>query len=111
MTIDYERTVRVDYHNRICLLFMELDLRNGYAFNENIFVRPDVRSMGIGKRLNTARENICGQLGLTIFINNNRNPKYWKRLGYRNLSLFQQMRLENMLGISFESKSMYKKLR
>jgi GNAT superfamily N-acetyltransferase len=110
MTIDYERTARIEYHNRICLLFMELDLRNGYAFNENIFVRPDVRSMGIGKRLNAARERICDQLGLTILINNNRNPKYWKRLGYRNLSLFQQIRLTNMLRIRFESKSMYKKL-
>lgn len=109
LNVAENKIVQIDYHHPLCLLYMELDIQHGYVFNENVYVAGGHRKQGIGTRLNRAREQICQKLGLTILINNNRNPEYWQRKGYRNLNLFQEFRLSSRLGIEFWTRGMYKR--
>lgn len=108
LTIQEDQVFKVDYHPPQILLYTELDVERGYAYNENLYVNPRVRHCGIGARLLSLREEICRESGLTILINNNRNPDFWKRQGYRRLSPFRQMLLARKLGIEFKEHSMYK---
>lgn len=102
--------VSVDFHAAGMLLYAELDIERGFAYNESLFLNPRCRHRGIGLRLVTAYEEICSEAGVTILINNNRNPAFWKRLGYRRLNPFWQMYLARQLGIRFHKGSLYKKV-
>jgi GNAT superfamily N-acetyltransferase len=108
LTIRQGPVVTVDFHPPRILFYTELDLEQGYAYNENFYVNPQLRHRGIGARLSSLHEEICREAGLTILINDNRNPEFWKRQGYRRLNPFRQMRLARRLGIEFREQSMYK---
>lgn len=108
LSIDPDAVIKVDFHPPNALLYAELDIENGFAYNENFFVDPRCRHQGIGARLLAAHEQVCRELKLTILINNNRNPDYWKRRGYRGLNPFWQMSLTRRLGIRFQQHSLYK---
>ena len=102
--------VTIDFHPRDTLLYAELDLERGLAYNHNFHINPRLRHRGIGARLLAALEEICSQADLTILINNNRNPAFWKRNGYRRINPFWQVLLSKQLGIPFTENSMYKRL-
>jgi ribosomal protein S18 acetylase RimI-like enzyme len=102
--------VEVDFHPRDMLLYAELDLERGLAYNHNVHINPRLRHRGVGARLLAALEEICAQTDLTILINNNRNPAFWKRHGYRRINPFWQVLLSKQLGITFAEHSMYKRL-
>jgi ribosomal protein S18 acetylase RimI-like enzyme len=109
LAVRSEKVVKVDFHPRDILLYTELDIGRGFAYNENFYVNPQCRHRGIGARLLAAHEEICREVQLTILINNNRQPAFWKRQGYRRLNPFWQMGLEKRLGVEFTGQSMYKK--
>jgi ribosomal protein S18 acetylase RimI-like enzyme len=100
----------VDFHPPSLLLYVELDLEQGFAFNLNININPRCRHRGIGRRLLAAHEEICREANLSILINNNLNPAFWRRLGYRRLNPFQMMRLSRRLAAKFSPHSVYKSL-
>jgi GNAT superfamily N-acetyltransferase len=102
--------VSVDFHPPGMLLYGELDTGRGFAYNENLFVDPRQRQLGIGQRLVAAYEEICREAGVTILINDNRNTGFWKRLGYRRLGPLRQIHLARRLGIRFQRESLYKRL-
>jgi GNAT superfamily N-acetyltransferase len=102
--------VSVDFHPPDLLLYGELDIERGFAYNESLFVDPRRRRHGIGLRLVAAYEQICRAAGVTILINNNRNPAFWKRLGYRRLNPLRQLSLARQLGIPFQRDSLYKRV-
>ncbi|MCB1800310.1 MAG: GNAT family N-acetyltransferase [Gammaproteobacteria bacterium] len=101
--------VKIDFHPPNALHYAELDLEHGFAYNENFFVDPRCRHQGIGARLLAAHEQICRELKLTILINNNRNPDYWKRRGYLGINAFWRIGLAKRLGIHFHEQSLYKR--
>ncbi len=108
LTIRGNKVFKVDYHPPGILLYTELNVEKGYAYNEYVHVNPRLRHRGIGKRLSSVHEEICRESGLTILINNNRNPEFWKKQGYRRLNPFRQMLLARQLDIEFKEQSMYK---
>ncbi len=110
LTVREDQVVIVDFHPRNILLYAELDIERGFAYNENINVNPRCRRRGIGARLLAAHEEICRAAELTILINNNRNPAFWKRQGYRRLNPFWQMLLARRLDVEFMAHSVYKKV-
>ena len=110
LTVRADQVVTVDFHAPNILLYAELDVERGFAYNENINVNSRCRRRGIGARLLAAHEEICRAAGLTILINNNRNPAFWKRQGYRPLNPFWQMLLARRLGVEFMAHSVYKKV-
>ena len=110
LTVRADRVVIVDFHPWNILLYAELDVERGFAYNENIDVNPLCRRRGIGARLLAALEEICRAGELTILINNNRNPAFWKRQGYRRLNPFWQMRLARRLDVEFMAHSVSKKV-
>jgi len=109
LSVGMDRRVSVDFHPPNVLLYAELDVKNGFAYNLTINVNPRYRHRGIGGRLSAACEEICRQAGLTILINNNQNPAFWKRRGYRRLNPLQRMRLVKRLGVGFQAHSVYKR--
>ena len=108
LTVRAERVIVVDCHPNGALLYTELDLKNGFAYNGNFFVPADRRHQGIGARLLAAHEEICRETQLTILINKNRNQAFWKKNGYRKLNPFWQMRLARKLDVEFTKDSVYK---
>jgi GNAT superfamily N-acetyltransferase len=102
--------ISVDFHPPGMLLYGELDTGRGFAYNENLFVNPQRRQLGIGQRLVAAYEDICREADVTILINNNRNTGFWHRLGYRRLGPLRQIHLARRLGISFHRDSLYKRV-
>ena len=110
LSVHVDRVVKVDFHPPNILLYTELDIEQGFAYNENLYVNPRCRHRGIGARLLAAHEEICRELKLTILINNNRNPAFWKRQGYRRQNPFWRMLLARRLGVDFLGQSMYKKV-
>jgi ribosomal protein S18 acetylase RimI-like enzyme len=108
LSVRVDRCIRIDFHPPSSLLYAELDVPRGLAYNLNIHVDPRRRHQGIGRRLVVAHEEICREAALTILVNNNRNRGFWRRRGYRRLRSFQRMRL-GRLGIRFEPHSVYKK--
>lgn len=110
LSVRVEKVVKIDFHPPNILLYAELDTEHGFAYNENFYVNPRCRHKGIGARLLMALEEICREVELTILINNNRNPAFWKRQGYRRLNPFWQMLLERRLGVVFLGQSMYKRV-
>lgn len=110
LTVRADHVAIVDFHPPNILLYAELDVERGFAYNENINVNPRCRRRGIGARLLAAHEEICREAGLTILINNNRNPAFWKRHGYRRLNPFRQMLLARRLDVEFMAHSVYKKV-
>jgi GNAT superfamily N-acetyltransferase len=109
LTVREDQVVRLDFHPPNALLYAEFDLENGFAYNHNFYVSPKYRHGGIGTRLLAANDDICREAGLTVLINNNRNPKLWKRQGYRRLDPFWRMILARRLAITFKRQSVYKK--
>jgi GNAT superfamily N-acetyltransferase len=110
LSVRRDRLLRIDFHPPDVLLYAEIDIERGFAFNEHVFVNPRCRHQGIALRLVTAYEAICRELGVTILINDNRNPAFWKRLGYRRINAFWQMLLARRLDIRLRAVSMYKKV-
>jgi ribosomal protein S18 acetylase RimI-like enzyme len=108
LSIRTDRRVRIDFHPPNTLLYAELDVESGYAYNLNINVNPRYRHRGVGSRLVAAYEEICREEKLTIVVNNNQNPEFWRRKGYRRLNPFQRMRLSR-LGIECRRQSVYKR--
>lgn len=104
-----EKVARIDFHPPGILLYAELDIDRGFAYNENVHVNPTFRQHGIGRRLVAAHEAICREARLTVLINNNRNPDFWRRNGYLRLNPFWQMRLGRRLAIEFDGPGMYKR--
>ncbi|MCB9362279.1 GNAT family N-acetyltransferase [Candidatus Woesearchaeota archaeon] len=111
LQVQGERIIIVDYCNASLDMHLELDVQHGYSFNETIFVHPRLRGQGYGRALVEAREELAGELGLTVLINKNRNPDFWRYMGYEKLGRIRQMYLGNKLGIGFQPHSMYKDLR
>ena len=110
LKIHKDKVVKVDFHPANILLYAEFDLERGFAYNENINVNPRFRHRGVGARLLAAHEEICREAELTILINNNRNPAFWKKHGYRRLNRFWQMLLARRLNVEFKAHSVYKKV-
>lgn len=110
LTVRTDRLIEIDFHPANVLFYAELDVESGFAYNENVYINPKSRHKGIGTRLLAAHEEICREAGLTILINNNRNPGFWKRQGYRHLNPFWEILLTRQLGIAFMKESMYKKV-
>ncbi|MCB1790444.1 MAG: GNAT family N-acetyltransferase [Gammaproteobacteria bacterium] len=110
LTVQSGKIVKVDFHPPNVLLYTELDADRGFAYNENFFVNPRCRHKGIGTRLLMAHEAICREMKLTVLINNNRNPAFWRRQGYRRLNPFWQMALARRLAVEFQGQSMYKRV-
>ena len=110
LTIHEYRVAGIDFHPPGILLYTEFDIAHGFAYNENIHVNPRFRHRGTGARLLAAHEEICREAGLTILINHNRNPAFWKRHGYRRLNPFWRMFLERQLQVEFREHSVYKKV-
>jgi ribosomal protein S18 acetylase RimI-like enzyme len=108
LSVHIDKPVRVDFHPPNILLYVELDVERGYAYNVNINVNPRCRHRGIGRKLSAANEEICKQARLIILINNNQNPDFWKRRGYRRLNPFQRMRNARRLAIEIKPHSVYK---
>ena len=109
LSVRAEKVARIDFHPPGILLYAELDIDRGFAYNENIHVNPTIRKHGIGTRLVAALEAICREARLTVLINNNRNPDFWRRNGYLRLNPFLQMRLGRRLAIGFDGPGMYKR--
>jgi GNAT superfamily N-acetyltransferase len=109
LEVRVESVIKVDFHPPHMLLYAELDLERGLAYNHNFHINPRLRHRGVGARLVAALEDICSQAGLTILINNNRNPTFWKRNGYRRINPFWQVLLSKQLGVAFTGNSMYKR--
>jgi GNAT superfamily N-acetyltransferase len=103
------QVARIDFHPPGILLYAELDIGRGFAYNENVHVNPRLRQFGIGRRLVAAHEAICREAQLTVLINDNRNPDFWGRNGYLRLNPFRQMRLGRKLAIEFRGPAMYKR--
>ena len=110
LTVHEDKGVKLDFHPPNILLYAELDTERGFAYNENIYVNTRCRHKGIGARLLAVHEEICREIELTILINNNRNPAFWKRQGYRRLNPYWQMVLARRLGVGFMAQSMYKRV-
>lgn len=108
LTVKMERILVIDFHPNKVLLYTEFDLEHGFAYNGNFYVSPEKRHKGLGARLLAAHEEICREAELTILINKNRNPEFWRREGYRRLNPFWQIQLARQLGIEFTKDSMYK---
>ncbi|MCB1724252.1 MAG: GNAT family N-acetyltransferase [Gammaproteobacteria bacterium] len=108
LTVSVARLVKIDFHPPNMLLYAELDIQRGFAFNANLHINPRIRHRGIGARLQAAYEEICREARVTILINNNRNPAFWRKLGFRRLNPFRQMLLSRHLNIAFDKGSMYK---
>jgi GNAT superfamily N-acetyltransferase len=98
----------MDFHPPSLLFYGEFDIEKGFSYNQNVFVDPRYRHRGIGARLLAMNEDICKASGLTILINNNRNPAFWRAQGYRRLNPLRQMMLARNLSIEFKQQSMYK---
>jgi ribosomal protein S18 acetylase RimI-like enzyme len=109
LSVRAERVARIDFHPPGILLYAELDVERGFAYNENVHVNAGCRHRGIGTRLVAAHEAICREARLTILINDNRNPDFWRRKGYLRLNPFWQMRLGRRLAIDFKGPGMYKR--
>lgn len=109
LSVRAEKVARIDFHPPGILLYAELDIDRGFAYNENIHVNPTFRKHGIGTRLVAAHEAICRETRLTVLINHNRNPDFWRRHGYLRLNPFWQMRLGRRLAIGFDGPGMYKR--
>ena len=109
LTVRSTPIVVVDFHLDKALLYTELDLKRGFAYNSNFYVNPANRHQGTGARLIMAHEEICREAELTILINNNRNPALWRQQGYRRLNPFWQIQLARQLSVEFTKDSMYKK--
>ena len=109
LTVCRARTITIDFHPPGILLYVELDPERSFAYNANVNVNPRCRHRGIGARLLAALEEICRQADLTILINDNKNPAFWKRHGYRRLNPFWQMRLAKRLDLDLKAHSVFKK--
>jgi ribosomal protein S18 acetylase RimI-like enzyme len=108
LSVHVDKSICVDFHPPNMLLYVELDVARGYAYNVNINVNPRCRHRGIGRKLSAANEEICREAKLIILINNNQNPGFWQRRGYRRLNPFQRMLNARRLAIPFRAHSVYK---
>ncbi len=70
----------------------KLDLERGLSYNADLVIWK--KGQGLGPRVVTLSEVVCSQLGIgKIIINCNGNPKFWEKMGYKQLGSFEKIRL------------------